>query len=175
MSIYPLTCTDISLASSTGFNPLAQSVRSAGALVEQQSREAAANAPPKQKQEQMAFIVKSLRLNKIRTLNFVGMQFGRDDMQALAEALKVSTTVLNIDLSGVPLSNAETALLADALKGSSVVSVNLSKCGIQDKGFEHLCAEWLSAPTCAVSTLQLPFNKFGEQGAKVLPFLSRFL
>lgn len=154
--------------SSAGFNPLAQSVRSAGALVEQQSREAAASAAPKQKQEQITFVLKSLRLNKLRTLSLVGMQLVKDDMQALAEALKVSTTVLNIDFSGVALSNAETAMLAEALKASSVVSANFSKCGMQDKGFEHLSNEWLSAPNCSVSTLQVPFNKFGELGAKVL-------
>ena len=155
------------LFSSAGFNPLAQSVRSAGALVEQQSRDASASAAPKAKQEQLAFIVKSLRLNKIRALNFVGMQMGREEMQALCEGLKVSTTVMSIDFSGVQLSNAETAMLAEALKSSNVASVNFSKCGIQDKGFEQLSAEWLSSPTCAVSNLQLPFNKFGEQGAKV--------
>lgn len=112
-------------------------------------------------------MLKSLRLNKLRTLSFVGMQLVKEDTQALAEALKVSTTVLNIDFSGVALSNTETAILAEGLKGSSVVSVNFSKCGIQDKGLDHLSSDWLSAPTCSVSTLQMPFNKFGEAGAKV--------
>lgn len=143
-------------------------MRSAGAIAEQQSREAVPTSASKQKQEQLAFIVKSLRLNKLRTLSFVGMQLSKEDMQALAEALKVSTTVLNIDFTGVQLTSVDAAVLAEALKSSSsVVSVNFSKCGIADKGLEALSSEWLSAPTCSVSNLQLPFNKFGEQGAKV--------
>jgi hypothetical protein len=86
---------------------------------------------------------------------------------ALADALKVNTSVTTIDLWSNQIGNKNTATLADALKiNKSVTAINLYYNGIGVEGASAL-ADALKVNT-SLTRINLGYNEIGDVGASAL-------
>eukprot|EP00435_Cladocopium_sp_Y103_P071958 s287_g38.t2 len=93
--------------------------------------------------------------------------------QALAEALKVNSSITNINLecNHIGAEGAKARALAEALKvNTSITDINLERNGIGDAGAKAL-AEAMRT-NLSLNTIDLSWNDIGPEGAKAWPFLS---
>ncbi|KAF9948443.1 hypothetical protein BGZ72_009648 [Mortierella alpina] len=101
------------------------------------------------------------------TLDSAGNSIGSEGAKALAETLKINSTVVTLNLQRNSIGDDGTKALAEALKtNSTVASLNLESNKIGSDGAKAL-AEALKINS-TVATLDLKVNSIGDDGAKAL-------
>jgi hypothetical protein len=92
---------------------------------------------------------------------------GIDGVKALADALKVNSTITSIDLSYNNVGDDGAKALADVLKvNSTTTSIDLSYNNVDVAGAKAL-ADALKVNS-AITTIDLTYNSVGDDGAKAL-------
>lgn len=115
-------------------------------------------------------LIKGIWLNTVRSVNLGGgMTLTTDMLQALSQALLVSSTVLSLMLYNTRIGDAGAVLIAEAMRGnSSITNLNLEECGIEDRGVRALAQALAGNRKGAVAALNLAHNKIGPDAAQGL-------
>lgn len=91
--------------------------------------------------DSLTSIIKNVRLNTIRnvTLHAETQDVSNENLEALASALSLNSTVMKIQIASVPLDDASIIALAKSLsQNETLVSLTLEQVGIGFKGFTAL-------------------------------------
>ncbi len=108
---------------------------------------------------EISIMINQLKHNELTEISLQNGPYNQDELVALAEALKVNSSLQAIDLSGNPLSSTTVIALAEMLKvNCSLKSIKLRKCRINDEGVSVL-AEALKTNN-GLTSLDLSRNAF---------------